>query len=372
MSTVSAQDSATTQLSNAGVSIWLDDLSRKRITTGDLENLIATRNIVGVTTNPSIFQNAISSSADYADDLARLDPNLDTESAIFELMTTDVRLACKLFEPTYAASNGQDGRVSIEVSPTLAHDTQGTVAQAQFLHDRVDHKSVYIKIPATEEGIEAIAQSLALGISINVTLIFSLSRYAQVLDAYLDGLERAQAAGKDISQIRSVASFFVSRVDTEVDNRLAKVGDQAKAAELKGKAGIANARLAYKLFEETFATPRAQKLLAAGGHLQRPLWASTGVKDPSIRDTAYVEELVAPNTVNTMPAKTLEATFDHGQITADTITQTYAASQQVIDDLAALGIDIDDVTALLEQEGVDKFIVAWHDVVDTVAAHRKQ
>ena len=371
MNSMPIQNSPTAQLTRAGVSIWLDDLSRGRLNSGDLVNLIENRSVVGVTTNPSIFQNAISDSTDYDQDLTELaHEDLDTELAIFKLMAKDVRQACEVFEPVFDNTGGQDGRVSIEVSPTLAYDTEKTVAQARYLHEQVDHRGVYIKIPATEQGIDAIKQSIAQGINVNVTLIFSLERYAQVLEAYLSGLEEAQAAGKDLTKIFSVASFFVSRVDTEVDQRLSELAggedQEAKVQALKGRAGIANARLAYQLFEQTFATERAEKLIAAGAHLQRPLWASTGVKDPAIRDTAYVEELVAPNTVNTMPEKTLEATYDHAQISPDTITQAYGASQEVLDGLGELGINIAEVTAQLEKEGVQKFVDAWKEVFDTV------
>lgn len=371
MNNLPIQNSPTAQLTRAGVSIWLDDLSRGRLNSGDLVQLIEKRSVVGVTTNPSIFQNAISDSADYDQDLNELaHQDLDTELIVFKLMAKDVRLACEVFDPVFDATEGQDGRVSIEVSPKLAYDTEKTVAQARYLNEQVDHRGVYIKIPATEQGIDAIRQSIAQGINVNVTLIFSLERYAQVLESYLSGLEEAQAAGKDLSKIFSVASFFVSRVDTEVDERLSKLtpeeGQEDKIQALQGRAGIANARLAYQLFEQTFATERAQKLIAAGAHLQRPLWASTGVKDPAIRDTAYVEELVAPNTVNTMPEKTLEATFDHAQISPDTITGAYGASQEVLDGLEELGIDIADVTAQLESEGVEKFVAAWQEVFDTV------
>lgn len=371
MNSMPIQNSPTAQLTRAGVSIWLDDLSRGRLNSGDLVDLIENRSVVGVTTNPSIFQNAISDSSDYDQDLIELaDQDLDTELAVFKLMAKDVRLACEVFDPIFDATGGQDGRVSIEVSPNLAYNTEKTVAQAQYLHEQVDHRGVYIKIPATEQGIDSIAQTIAAGISVNVTLIFSLDRYARVLEAYLSGLEQAQAAGKDLSTIFSVASFFVSRVDTEVDKRLSELtheeDQEIKIQALKGRAGIANARLAYQLFEQSFATERAQKLIAAGAHIQRPLWASTGVKDPAIRDTAYVEELVAPNTVNTMPEKTLEATYDHAEISSDTITATYVASQEVLDGLGELGIDFSDVTAQLETEGVEKFVDAWKEVFDTV------
>ena len=368
----SGTTSTTQQLTDAGVSIWLDDLSRTRLQTGDLQNLIDTRNVVGVTTNPSIFHGALSQGSRYDDDLVAMAARgLTPEQTVLELMAGDVRAACVLFEPAFAASDDVDGRASIEVSPLLAHDTAATVAQAQYLHDQVGHRGVYIKIPATAEGIGAIEESLAHGVSINVTLIFSLSRYREVLEAFLTGLERAQASGLDISKITSVASFFVSRVDTEVDRRLGLLSleeeTQIEVAALKGRAGIANARLAYELFEQTFATERAQALLRAGAHVQRPLWASTGVKDPSIRDTAYVEELAAPDTVNTMPGATLEATFDHAVVTPNAITGAYEVSREVLAGLAELGIDIDDVTDTLEREGVEKFNVAWADLLNIVA-----
>ncbi len=249
--------------------------------------------------------------------------------------------------------------------PDLAHDTDGTIAQAKDLSARVDRKNVLIKIPATKAGLPAITEVIGAGISVNVTLIFSLERYEEVIDAYLAGVEKAQAAGHDIANLQSVASFFVSRVDTEIDKRLAAIGTD-EAAALKGKAGIANARLAYELFEKKFSDDRAKKLLEAGATVQRPLWASTGVKDPALPDTLYVTELVAPGTVNTMPEKTLEATFDHGVITGDTITGAYADAHDVFDRLAAAGVDVADATQTLEDEGVEKFIASWHELQDTV------
>ncbi|QLD12917.1 transaldolase [Microbacterium oleivorans] len=358
----------TQALSDAGVSIWLDDLSRQRITTGNLQELIDTRNVVGVTTNPSIFQAAISAGVGYEEAIeAQARAGASTDDTIFELTTTDVRNASDIFRPIFDATDGVDGRVSIEVSPDLAHDTDATIAEAKKLAAAVDRPNVLIKIPATKAGLPAITEVIAAGISVNVTLIFSLERYAAVIDAYLDGLERAHANGTDLSGIHSVASFFVSRVDTEVDKRLDAIGTSA-ATELKSLAGVANARLAYELFEQKFAEKRAQDLVAAGANLQRPLWASTGVKDPALPDTLYVTELVAPGTVNTMPEKTLEATFDHGVVSGDTVTGAYAAAHKVFDDLAAAGVDLEDVTQLLEDEGVDKFIAAWHDLQGTVTA----
>ena len=359
----------TEDLSAAGVSIWLDDLSRSRIDSGNLAELISTRNVTGVTTNPSIFQAAIGNKNDdsYDAPLAVLaGEGADVDTAIFEITTTDVRDAADIFRPVYDATGGLDGRVSIEVSPDLAHDTEGTSAEAKKLWAKVDRPNALIKIPATKAGLPAITATLAEGISVNVTLIFSLERYSEVIDAYLAGLEQAKANGHDLSGIHSVASFFVSRVDTEVDGRLSAYRSE-EAEALKGKAGLANARLAYQLFEKRFAEPRAQELVAAGGNVQRPLWASTGVKDPALPDTLYVTELVAPGTVNTMPEKTLEATFDHGVVTGDTITDHYDDAQLVFAQLAALGVDIADVTQVLEDEGVAKFIASWQDLKKTVA-----
>jgi transaldolase len=365
--TTSTTASPTAALSAAGVSIWLDDLSRERIATGGLQKLIAERNVVGVTTNPTIFATALSKGEAYDAQVKELAAaGASVEDAIFEITTDDVADASDIFHAVYEASNGVDGRVSIEVEPGLAHDAHATVEQAKKLAAKVDKPNVLIKIPATVEGLEAITETIAAGISVNVTLIFSLERYRQVIDAYLTGLEKAKAAGIDLSGIQSVASFFVSRVDTEVDKRLTAIGtDEAHA--LKSKAGIANARLAYELYEQEFATDRAKALVAAGANEQRPLWASTGVKDPSLPDTLYVTELVAPNTVNTMPEKTLEATFDHGEIAGDTVTGNYADAKGVLDALAGLGVDYDDVTATLEREGVDKFNVSWGELVETVS-----
>ena len=360
----------TQDLAAAGVSIWLDDLSRKRIDSGNLADLIKTRDVSGVTTNPSIFQAAIGNKDDdsYDAPLAALAARgVSADEAIFEITTTDVADAADIFRPVFEATGGVDGRVSIEVSPDLAHDTAATTAEAQQLWAKVDRPNALIKIPATKAGLPAITATLAAGISVNVTLIFSLERYGEVIDAYLAGLEQARANGHDLLGIHSVASFFVSRVDTEVDKRLAQIGTDAALA-LKSKAGLANARLAYELFEKRFAEPRAQELVAAGGNVQRPLWASTGVKDPALPDTLYVTELVAPGTVNTMPEKTLEATYDHGVVTGDTITGAYADAHRVFDELAAAGIDIADVTQLLEDEGVEKFIASWQDLKATVSA----
>ncbi|AAT89009.1 transaldolase [Leifsonia xyli subsp. xyli] len=358
--------SPTAALSAAGVRIWLDDLSRERIASGGLQRLIAEKNVVGVTTNPTIFAAALAQGAAYDEQVRGLAATgVSVEDAIFEITTDDVADASDIFHDVYTATGGVDGRVSIEVEPGLAHDAAATIAEAKRLAAKVDRPNVLIKIPATVEGLEAITETIAAGISVNVTLIFSLERYRGVIDAYLTGLEKAKAAGIDLSGIQSVASFFVSRVDTEIDKRLTAIGT-GEALALKSKAGIANARLAYKVYEEAFAGDRAKALVAAGANEQRPLWASTGVKDPSLPDTLYVTELVAPNTVNTMPEKTLDATFDHAQLAGDTVTGEYAGAQGVLDALAALGVDYDDVTATLEREGVDKFIVSWGELVETV------
>jgi transaldolase len=358
--------SPTAALSEAGVSIWLDDLSRQRITSGDLARLIADRNVVGVTTNPTIFAGALAKGEAYEAQLHELAASgADVDTAVFEITTDDVRDAADVFRPVYDATGGYDGRVSIEVSPDLANDTDATIAEAHRLWDKVDRPNVMIKIPATLEGLPAITAAIGAGISVNVTLIFSLDRYRAVIEAYLTGLEQAKAAGIDLSTIHSVASFFVSRVDTEIDKRLIEIGTP-DALALKSKGGIANARLAYELFQQEFATDRALALLDAGANRQRPLWASTGVKDPALPDTLYVTELVAPGVVNTMPEKTLEATFDHGVIEGDTVTGAFSDAGRVLDALASVGVDYDDVTLVLEREGVEKFIVSWHELLDTV------
>jgi transaldolase len=361
-------DSNTAQLSAAGVSIWLDDLSRERINSGGLQKLIAERNVVGVTTNPTIFASALAKGEAYDDQVALLaKTGVSVTDAVFEITTDDVTRASDIFREIYDTTGGFDGRVSIEVEPGLAHDAAGTIDQAIKLAAKVGRPNALIKIPATVEGLEAITAVIAQGISVNVTLIFSLERYRAVINAYLTGLEQAKAAGIDISEIHSVASFFVSRVDTEIDKRLDAVGTD-EATALKGKAGVANAQLAYEVYTQAFATERATGLLSAGANKQRPLWASTGVKDPAVLDTTYVVELVAQDVVNTMPEKTLEATFDHGDVRGDTISSSYAAANEVMDAIAAQGISYDDVTELLEKEGVEKFIVSWNELLDTVSA----
>ena len=358
----------TEDLSALGVSIWLDDLSRDRIQSGGLQKLIADRNVVGVTTNPTIFATALAKGTTYDAQVRELAAaGKSVTEAVFEITTDDVAAASDIFRPVYDATNGQDGRVSIEVEPGFAHDAAATTKQAKELWAKVNRPNAMIKIPATVEGLEAITDTIAAGISVNVTLIFSLERHRAVINAYLSGLEKAKAAGHDLSGIHSVASFFVSRVDTEIDKRLEAIGTE-DALSLKSKAGVANARLAYQVYEQEFSSERAQVLLAAGANKQRPLWASTGVKDPSLPDTLYVTELAVGETVNTMPEKTLEATFDHGVIEGDQVTGNYKAANITLDALDALGISYDEVTALLEKEGVEKFIVSWNELLDTVAA----
>ncbi|SCF82975.1 transaldolase [Streptomyces sp. Ncost-T10-10d] len=320
MITVSNTAEPLKALSEEGVSVWLDDLSRKRITSGNLAELVERKHVVGVTTNPSIFQAAIGSGEGYEEQLADLAVRGVTVDEAVRMMTTaDVRAAADILRPVYDATGGRDGRVSIEVDPRFAHDTAATVAEAKQLGWLVDRPNVMIKIPATKAGLPAITEAIGLGISVNVTLIFSLERYREVMDAYLSGLEKAQAAGMDLSTIHSVASFFVSRVDSEIDKRLAKVGTD-EALALKGKAALANARLAYEEYEDVFAADRWTALATASANKQRPLWASTGVKDPAYKDTLYVDELVAPGTVNTMPEATLDATADHGGVHGDSVT----------------------------------------------------
>jgi transaldolase len=354
------------ELADAGVSIWLDDLSRERINTGNLTTLIEESSVVGVTTNPTIFASALANGEQYdaqMKELAALDSSVG--DAIKALTTDDVRNACDAFSDVFTSTNGVDGRVSIEVEPGLAMDTEGTAAEAADLWKIVDRPNALIKIPATKPGLPAIQSTIAEGISVNVTLIFALERYAGVIDAYLGGLEQAAANGHDLSKIHSVASFFVSRVDSEVDKRLDKIGsDEAKA--LKSKAAIANARLAYALYEEKFTGERWEALAAKGANKQRPLWASTGVKDPSLPDTMYVTELVVADTVNTMPEKTMKAFADHGEVQGDRVSGTKAEAQEVLDSLAALGIDFDDVVDVLEKEGVQKFDASWDELVGTV------
>ena len=355
------------ELDKAGVSIWLDDLSRDRIESGSLAELIKSRAVSGVTTNPTIFAGAFSKGNAYATQLAELSTRgASASEAVFEATTQDVRMACDVFADVYQSTNGVDGRVSIEVEPGIAMDSAKTIAQAKELFKAVDRENVMIKIPATVPGLSAITEVLAAGISVNVTLIFSLQRYALVIEAFKDGIKKANQNGLDISKIHSVASFFVSRVDTEINKRLEAIGTK-QALDLKSKAALANARLAYELFEAEFAAPDWKDLQNAGANKQRPLMASTGVKDTSLPDTLYVTELIAPELVNTMPEATMEAVFDHGVISPDTITGEYANSRAVLAELSERGVSYEEVVALLESEGVDKFVASWNDLLDTVS-----
>jgi transaldolase len=351
-------------LSAAGVSVWLDDLSRNRLQSGNLQELIDTKSVVGVTTNPSIFQKAFADGDAYDGQIAELaERGADVDATIRTVTTDDVRTACDVLKPQWEASDGIDGRVSIEVDPRLAGETDKTIAQAIELWKIVDRPNLLIKIPATEAGVPAITAVLAEGISVNVTLIFSVERHRAVMDAYLAGLEKAKEAGHDLSKIHSVASFFVSRVDTEIDKRLEKIGSE-EALNLRGQAGVANARLAYAAYQEVFDDgDRFQALKADGARVQRPLWASTGVKNPDYSDTLYVTELVAAHTVNTMPEKTIDAVADHGVVTGDTVSGTGAEAQGVFDKLSAVGIDLTDVFVVLENEGVEKFVESWTELL---------
>jgi transaldolase len=354
------------ELTNAGVSVWLDDISRERLRSGNLESLVRDFHVRGVTSNPTIFANALAKGDAYDEqikDLAVRGVSVDEASRM--ITTYDIRWGADVLRPVYDSSGGVDGRVSIEVAPGLARETDKTVAEAKQLWWLVDRPNIFIKIPATAEGVPAITATLALGISVNVTLIFSLERYAEVIDAYMAGLEQAVANGHDIATIASVASFFVSRVDTEVDKRLNAIGTP-QALALKSKAAIANARLAYELYEQKLATPRWQALAAKGAKVQRPLWASTSTKDPSLPDTLYVVELVAADTVNTMPEATLHATQDHGVLRGDTANGGYDEARALFASLEALGVSYDDVVKVLEDEGVSKFEVSWTEMLGTI------
>ncbi|RAY13905.1 transaldolase [Actinomadura craniellae] len=354
------------KLSDEGVSIWLDDISRERLRSGNLTELVRDKHVVGVTSNPTIFAKALGQGSAYDDQVRDLAiRGVDVEEAARAITTHDIRWACDVLRPVHDRTGGLDGRVSIEVDPRLARETEKTVAEARALWWMVDRPNLYIKIPATVEGLPAISQALSEGISVNVTLIFSLQRYGQVIDAYFEGLERARANGHDLSKISSVASFFVSRVDTEIDKRLDK-SDAPEAADLRSKAGVANARLAYALFEEKSATDRWRALADAGARPQRPLWASTGVKDPALPDTLYVDELVAPGIVNTMPEATLDAVADHGQVRGDTVRGRYEDAWNHMAALKRVGVDYDDVVRVLEEEGVEKFEASWGELLATV------
>jgi transaldolase len=364
-----AQNPNLAALSAEGVSVWLDDLSRDRLRSGNLVELRDTKCVMGVTTNPSIFQAALSKGHGYDEQVRELAKRgADVEATIRTVTTDDVREACDVFAETYKRTGGVGGRVSIEVDPRLAHDADKTISQAIQLWKIVDRSNLLIKIPATEAGIPAITAVIGEGISVNVTLIFSVERHRAVMDAYLTGLETAKQAGHYIPKIHSVASFFVSRVDTEIDKRLEHIGTP-EALALRGKAGIANARLAYAAYREVFeGGERYGALERDGARAQRPLWASTGVKNPEYPDTMYVTELVAPHTVNTMPEKTLDAVADRGVIKGDTVTGTAKEAQQVFDKLAAVGIDLPDVFIVLENEGVQKFEASWSDLLEETQA----
>jgi transaldolase len=354
------------ELTRAGVSVWLDDISRERLSTGNLEALMKDFHVRGVTSNPTIFASALAKGNAYDDQIKDLAARRVTVEEASRMITTyDIRWAADVLRPAYDASDALDGRVSIEVDPRLARETGPTIAEAKQLWWLVDRPNMYIKIPATEPGVPAITAVLAEGISVNVTLIFSLERYAAVIDAYMAGLEQAADNGHDISKIASVASFFVSRVDTEVDKRLEAIGtDEARA--LKGKAAVANARLAYELYEQKLDTDRWRALAAQGAKVQRPLWASTSTKDPAFPDTMYVVDLVVADTVNTMPEATLRATADHGELHGDTVHGTYDESRAVFAKLESLGIGYDDVVKVLEDEGVTKFEVSWGELLQTI------
>jgi transaldolase len=362
---MTTQTDTLAQLSDMGVSIWLDDISRERLTTGNLASLVRDLHVRGVTSNPTIFAKAVSSGHAYDDQVADLAlRGVSLDEAVRALTTYDIRWACDVLRPVYDASDGVDGRVSLEVDPRLAADTAKTIAEARALWWLVDRPNLFIKIPATEAGLPAITQCLSEGISVNVTLIFALQRYGEVIDAFMAGLERLSDA--KVASIASVASFFVSRVDTEVDDRLDKIGTP-EAEALRGTAALANARLAYELFEQQSATPRWQALAARGAKPQRPLWASTSVKDPAFADTLYVTELAAPGTVNTMPESTLHATAAHAKLHGDAIAGTYDASRDVFARLEALGVSYDDVVQVLEDEGVQKFATSWAEMRDTIS-----
>ncbi|MDO4665565.1 MAG: transaldolase [Actinomycetaceae bacterium] len=352
------------ELSRVGVSIWLDDLSRDRIESGNLQKLIDEDHVVGVTTNPTIFQAAIGDGSAYQQQIAQLaKEGVGAEAAIAAMTTDDVRAACDVMMPIFKSSGGLDGRVSIEVDPRLADKTEETVQAAKELWERVDRPNVLIKIPATEAGLPAISQVIAAGIPVNVTLIFSVPQYRRVLNAYMDGLEQAAAAGLDLRQISSVASVFVSRVDTAIDSQLGE-GDVADA--IRGKTGVANAILVYEAFEEVMHSDRWVALESKGATRQRPLWASTGVKDTKLPPTLYVTELAVDGVVNTMPEATLRAVAAEGVIRGDVVHSNFGVSQRTFDGLAELGINIEEVAEQLLSEGVKKFEDAWEQLIVSV------
>jgi transaldolase len=354
------------QLSALGQSVWIDYLSRDLLRTGKLERMLEEDAVVGITSNPTIFQKAISNGDAYDEQLRSCLDELDDPKEIFwQLAEKDVSDACDLLRRVWDAGKGQDGYVSIEVDPNLAGDTAATIAEAQRLHEQIDKPNLHVKIPATKEGLPAIEEMIARGRNINVTLIFSLQRYEEVAEAYIRGLERLVESGGDPSRVASVASFFVSRVDTEADKRL----DEAGAPALKGKLAIANAKLAYERYKELFSGERWQRLADAGATKQRCLWASTSTKNPDYRDVLYVEELIGAQTVNTMPEETIEAFQDHGEVAA-TLEQGIDEAKRLFADLASAGVDYDDVVRVLEEEGVQKFADSFSELLDGIAAKR--
>jgi transaldolase len=352
------------ELTDFGVALWLDDLDRGRINSGSLADLIDDWSVRGVTTNPAIFQKAIATGPWYADQIRELHrAGKSVSDIVWDIAVEDVQAACDIMKPVWERTDRIDGRVSIEVDPRFADDTEATVEQAKELWTRVDRANALVKIPATDAGLPAISAAISEGISVNVTLIFSVDRYRSVIDAYLSGLQRAQAAGRDLSSITSVASFFVSRVDTEVDQRI----DQMDLpGHLRGQAALANARLAWAAYLESLASPTWQELGAHGAREQRPLWASTGVKDPRYDATRYVIDLAVPGSVNTMPEPTLHAVASSGVFRGDRVNAEVGAAQMCFDDLAAAGIDMPDVFATLETEGVKKFTDAWSELLTQV------
>jgi transaldolase len=357
------------ELSEQGVSVWIDSLSREWLENGELQRLIDEDAVVGVTSNPTIFAKAMAEGSWYDDQLTEeLQETDDAKELFVRLAVQDIQRACDLLKPAWEASDGVDGFVSIEVDPTLAYDREATYEEAMRLHELVDRPNVYVKIPATELGLSAIEDCIAATKSINVTLIFSLNRYKAVVEAYIRGLERAVAAGKDVTQVRSVASFFVSRVDTEADKRLAALGNTA----LQGKLAIANAKLAYQHYLQAFSGPRWEFLAGKGAKPQRCLWASTSTKNPDYRDVLYVEELIGPDTVNTMPAETIVAFQDHGEVRKDSLTSGIDAAHTLLGDLREAGVDYDDVVATLEEEGVQKFADSFAELLAGIRAKREQ
>jgi transaldolase len=355
------------ELSARGQSVWFDTLSRDLVHTGELKRMMDEDAVVGVTSNPTIFQKALSTGDAYDDDLRELLGKTDDATEIFfSLALQDIRDACDVLKPAYDASDGVDGYVSMEVEPGIAYDTEKTFAQVQWIAKEVDRPNLYVKIPATEPGLPAIEDSIAHGTSINITLIFSLERYKAVVEAYLRGLERLIASGGDPTKVVSVASFFVSRVDTEADKRLEAVGHP----ELAGKLAIANAKLAYEHYLEAFSGARWEYLEGKGAHKQRCLWASTSTKNPAYRDVMYVEELIGPETVNTMPLETIEAFQDHGEVRGDTVLKGLKKAHGLLEELAAVGVDYTEVTATLEAEGVQKFIDSFDEIIESIGAKR--